>query len=38
MRERTSQLGGVGYVKSKPGKGTKVIVRVPLERDAEDIA
>jgi signal transduction histidine kinase len=30
MRERTSQLGGKGYVESNPGKGTKVTARIPL--------
>jgi signal transduction histidine kinase len=33
MRERTSLLGGVGYVESKPGQGTKVIAKVPLVGD-----
>lgn len=37
MRERTSLLGGTGYVESAPGKGTKVIAKVPLERNAEDL-
>ena len=37
MRERTSLLGGTGYVKSKPGQGTKIIVKVPLERSLEDL-
>jgi signal transduction histidine kinase len=32
MRERTSQLGGRGYVRSKPGEGTRVIVELPLNR------
>ncbi len=30
-------LGGVGYVESKPGQGTKVIARVPLGRSVEDL-
>lgn len=38
MRERTSLLGGSGYVESKPGKGTKLIARVPLDRTVEDLA
>ena len=38
MRERTSLLGGTGYVKSKPGQGTKIIVKVPLARSLEDLA
>jgi signal transduction histidine kinase len=33
MRERTSLLGGVGNVESKPGQGTKVIAKVPLVGD-----
>ena len=33
MRERTNLLGGVGYVESKPGQGTKVIAKVPLVGD-----
>jgi len=36
MRERSSMVGGVGYVESKPGHGTKVIVKVPLSRDIAD--
>ena len=32
MRERTSQLGGRGYVRSKPGEGTRVIVELPLNK------
>jgi signal transduction histidine kinase len=38
MRERTSLLGGTGYVKSKPGQGTRIIVKVPLARSLEDLA
>jgi signal transduction histidine kinase len=30
MRERTSQLGGKGYVESTLGKGTKVTAEIPL--------
>ncbi len=37
MRERTSLLGGSGYVESKPGEGTRVIAKVPLERNVEDL-
>ena len=37
MRERTNLLGGVGYVESKPGQGAKVIVKVPLERNIEEL-
>lgn len=33
MRERTSLVGGTGYVESKPGQGTTVIAKVPLESD-----
>jgi signal transduction histidine kinase len=33
MRERTNLLGGVGYVESKPGEGTRVIAKVPLTGD-----
>ena len=39
MRERTSQLGGTGYVEASPGKGTKVTAKIPLTGnvlDAED--
>jgi signal transduction histidine kinase len=36
MRERTSLLGGTGYVVSKPGQGTKVIAKVPLARNVID--
>ena len=38
MRERTNLLGGSGYVESKPGKGTKLIAKVPLHRTTEDLA
>jgi len=37
MRERTSMLGGHGWVESKPGKGTKVIARVPLSVSVTDL-
>jgi signal transduction histidine kinase len=33
MRERTNLLGGIGYVESKPGEGTRVIAKVPLAGD-----
>jgi len=33
MRERISLLGGVGYVESKPGQGTKITAKVPLVGD-----
>ncbi len=33
MRERTSLVGGTGYVESKPGQGTTVIAKVPLVMD-----
>ncbi len=36
MRERTSLVGGTGYVESKPGQGTKIIAKVPLVRDITD--
>ncbi len=36
MRERTSLVGGTGNVESKPGQGTKVIVKVPLLRAVGD--
>ena len=36
MRERTSQLGGEGYVESSPGKGTRITAKVPLKRDVTD--
>jgi signal transduction histidine kinase len=36
MRERTSLMGGTGYVESKPGRGTRVIAKVPLSRDVID--
>jgi len=36
MRERTSQLGGVGYVESTPGKGTKVTAKIPLSKNVID--
>ncbi|MFC1961589.1 GAF domain-containing protein [Chloroflexota bacterium] len=38
MRERTSMLGGSGYVESHPGQGTKIIATVPLARTVEDLA
>ncbi|MFC1970777.1 GAF domain-containing protein [Chloroflexota bacterium] len=36
MRERTSQLGGTGYVESSPGKGTRITAKVPLLRNVLD--
>jgi len=36
MRERTSLLGGTGYVDSHPGHGTKVVATIPLARDVID--
>jgi len=36
MRERTSLVGGTGYVESKPGQGTTIIAKVPLMRDITD--
>jgi len=36
MRERLGLVGGVGYVYSKPGKGTRVIANVPLAREIAD--
>ena len=36
LRERTSQLGGSGNVESSPGKGTKVIAKIPLARNVID--
>ncbi len=37
MRERTSLMGGTGYVESKPGEGTKIIAKLPLVRDMETL-
>jgi len=36
MRERTNLLGGTGFVESKPGQGTRIIVKVPLARGVAD--
>jgi len=36
MRERLRLVGGIGHVESKPGKGTKVITKVPLVKDVAD--
>jgi PAS domain S-box-containing protein len=36
MRERVEELGGEIEVSSRPGAGTKVAVRVPLEDDTPD--
>ena len=36
MRERVEELGGEIEVSSRPGDGTKVAVRVPLEGDTPD--
>jgi signal transduction histidine kinase len=38
MRERTSMLGGSGYIESRPGHGTKIIATVPQSRTVEDLA
>jgi ligand-binding sensor domain-containing protein/signal transduction histidine kinase len=31
MRERAEQMGGIAQVNSRPGEGTEVLVRVPIE-------
>ena len=31
MRERAEQMGGAATVRSEPGQGTEVTVRVPIE-------
>lgn len=36
MRERAHLVGGMGYVESQPGEGTKVTVQVPRTREGED--
>ena len=36
MKERATLIGGTGSVESEPGKGTNVIVSVPIRQ--EDIA
>ena len=38
MRERTSLLGGRGYVHSEPGKGTRIIAEIPIKRTAENLS
>jgi len=30
MRERAEEVGGTFVVESKPGKGTRVVVEIPL--------
>jgi signal transduction histidine kinase len=36
MRERLHLAGGEGYVESKPGKGTKGIARLPIDKESEN--
>jgi len=36
MKERVSLVGGACRIESRPGQGTRVVVRVPLERDLAD--
>ncbi len=36
MKERVALLGGEVQIKSSPGRGTQVIITVPLEGDAND--
>ncbi len=36
MRERLHLAGGTGYVESEPGRGTRVIARIPIARGIED--
>jgi signal transduction histidine kinase len=38
IRERANLLGGIANVESKPGHGTKALVKVPLVTDAEGVA
>ncbi len=33
MRERVESLGGIFQVQSEPGRGTRVIARLPLEKN-----
>lgn len=35
MRERAQAIGGTFELRSKPGSGTRVVVRVPLESPVE---
>jgi len=36
MRERLRLVGGSGNIESKPGRGTKIMVKVPVMRDVAD--
>lgn len=38
MRERLRLVGGTGNIESSPGKGTRIIVTVPVIRSLEDLA
>lgn len=33
MKERVKLVGGVCHIESRPGKGTRVVVKVPLGKD-----
>ena len=36
MKERVRLVGGICRIESWPGQGTKVVARVPLEKDMVD--
>ena len=37
IRERLSYIGGKVEIKSKPGKGTKITITVPLKKESKDL-
>jgi signal transduction histidine kinase len=35
MRQRAEQAGGILQIESSPGEGTRVVVEVPVRREAD---
>lgn len=36
MKERVDLIGGTGHIRSEPGKGTEIVIRVPLQKELAD--
>ncbi len=36
MKERVDLIGGTGHIRSEPGKGTEIVIKVPLRKDLAD--
>lgn len=36
MKERVHLIGGTGHIRSEPGRGTEIVIRVPLQKEMAD--